>query len=53
MSSEKVGYMIKNAREANVQEETRAQSKGPCFVFIRIRRLTNMVMDVHKETVKL
>ena len=39
------------AREANVQGQTRAQSKGPCSVFIRIRRLTN-VMDVPKETTK-
>ena len=40
-----------NTREANVQEETRALSKGPCSVFIRIRRLSNM-MDVQKETIK-
>ena len=39
---------------ANVQggEGTRAQNKGPCPVFIQIRRLTNM-MGVYKETEKL
>ena len=40
-----------NVREANVRKETRAMSKGPCSVFIKIRRLTD-VMDVHKETMK-
>ena len=39
-------------REANVWEETRVLSKGPCSIFIRIRRLTN-VMDVHEEAMKL
>ena len=38
---------------ANVQEETRAPNKGPCPVFIRIRRLMNMAMNVHKETMNL
>ena len=36
---------------ANVPENTGAPIKGPCSVFIRIRRLRNMVMDVHKETI--
>ena len=40
-----------NTREANVQEETRAPSKGLYSAFIRIRRLTN-VMGVQKETMK-
>ena len=40
-----------NMREANVWEETRALSKHPFSVFIRIRRLTYM-MDVQKETIK-
>ena len=40
-----------NTREANVQEETRALSKGPCSVLIRIRKLIS-VMDVQKETMK-
>lgn len=35
---------------ANVWEKTRALIKGPFSIFIRIRRLTNMVLDVlHKE----
>ena len=46
------GCRIKCVREPNVPEETRAQSKGPCSIFIRIRRLTN-VMGVNKETMKL
>ena len=37
---------------ANVREKTRALNKGPCPVFIKIRRLTN-VMGVHKEKKKL
>ena len=37
-------------REANVQEETRAPSKGPSSVFIRIRRLT-YVIDMQKQTI--
>ena len=53
MYSKKAERRIKNAREANVWEKTRALSMGPYSVFIRIRRLTNMVMDVHKETMKL
>ena len=40
-----------NVREAYDQEETRALSKGPCSIFIRIRRLTNM-MFMQKETMK-
>ena len=52
MSSKKAGCRIRNAREANVQEETRVPSKGPCSIFIRIRGLRNMVMDMHKETMK-
>ena len=40
-----------NTREANVWEVTGAPSKGHCFIFIRSRRLTN-VMDVQKETIK-
>ena len=40
-----------NMREANVWEETRTLSKDPCSVFIRIRRLIN-VIHVQKETVK-
>ena len=51
MSSKRADAEL-NRREANVWEETRAPSKSPCSVFIRIRRLTNMVMDVHKETTK-
>ena len=51
MPSKRAGLRIKMPREANVREETRALSKGPCSVFIRIRRLTS-VMDVHKETMK-
>ena len=50
MSSERVDAELIE-REANVQEETRAGSKGPCSFFIRIRRLTN-VIDVQKETLK-
>ena len=50
MSSKRVDAEL-NTREANVGEETRAQSKGPCSVFTRIRRLTN-VMDMQKETIK-
>ena len=41
---------------ANVWDQTRAPNKGPSPIFIRIRRLTNMVMDVmdvHKETMNL
>ena len=52
MSSKRVGCRIENAREANVREKARALSKGPCSIFIRIRRLTS-VMGVHKETMKL
>ena len=52
LSSKKVGRRIKNAREANVREETRASSKGLCSIFIRMRRLTNVVMGMHKETMK-
>ena len=37
---------------ANVQEKTRAPNKGPCPIFIKIRRLTN-VMGMHKETMNL
>ena len=37
---------------ADVQEKTRAPNKGPCPVFIQIRRLAN-VMDMYKETKKL
>ena len=44
-----MGHRIKNVREANVWEEARAPSKGSCSVFIRIRRLTNVVMGAHKE----
>ena len=51
MSSKTAGRRIENAREANVWEETRALSKGPWSIFIKIRRLTS-VMDVHKETMK-
>ena len=51
MSSKKAGCRIKNGREANVQEETTALSKGPCSIFIRIRRLTSVV-GVHRETMK-
>ena len=47
-----MGHRIENVREANVRKETRAPSKGPCSVFIGIRRLTSM-MDLYKETVKL
>ena len=43
MSSKRVDKEL-NMREADVQEETRAPSKGPCSVFIRIRRLTNVMM---------
>ena len=50
MSSKRADAEL-STREANVQEETRAQSKGPCSVLIRIGRLTDM-MDVHKETMK-
>ena len=50
MSSKRVDAEL-NTREANVQEETRALSKGPCSVFIRIGRLKCM-MDVQKETIK-
>ena len=46
-----MGCRIENVREANVRQETRAPSKGPCSVFIGIRRLTSM-MDMHKETMK-
>ena len=52
MSSKKVGCRMKNVREANVWEEARAPSKGPCSFYIRIRRLTKVVMGVHKETMK-
>ena len=52
MSSKREGCRIKNVREANVWEETRAPSKGPCSIFIRIRRLTIVVIYVHKETMK-
>lgn len=38
-------------REANVREDTRALTKGPCSIFIRIRRVTN-VKDRQKETMK-
>ena len=38
---------------ANVLEKTRDPNKGPCPVFITIRRLTNMAMDIHKETMNL
>ena len=51
MSSKKAGRRIKIREVANVREETRAPIKGPCSVFIRIRRLTN-VMDVQEETMK-
>ena len=37
-----------NASEANVREETRAPSKGPCSAFIRIWRLTGL-MGVHRD----
>ena len=47
MSNKRVDTEL-NMREANVWEETRALSKGPCFVFIRIRRLTN-VMGMHRQ----
>ena len=50
MSSKRADAEL-NMREANVQDETRDLSKGPCSVFIRIRRLTN-VMDMQKETIK-
>ena len=40
-----------NMREANVQEEKRAPSNGPCSIVSRIRRLT-YIMDVQKETIK-
>ena len=51
LSSKKAGRRIKNAREANVREETRARSEGPCSVLIRIKRLIS-VMGVHRETMK-
>ena len=38
---------------ANVREKTKAPNKGPYPVFIRIRRLTNILVDVHKETINL
>ena len=47
--SSKRGDAEMNAREANVYEETRALSKGPFSIFIRIRGLT-YVADVQKET---
>ena len=50
MSSKRADAEL-NMREASVREETRALSKGPCSVFIRIRRLTSM-MNVHKEIMK-
>ena len=50
MSSKRADAEL-NMREANVPEETRALSKGPCSIVIRIRRLTN-VMDVQLETMK-
>ena len=37
---------------ANVWEKTRAPNKGPCSIFVKIRRLTN-VMGVHKEIMNL
>ena len=37
---------------ADVWEKTRAPNKGPCPIFIQIRRLTN-AMGVHRETKKL
>ena len=53
MFRKKAGHRIKNAREAKFPEKTRAPSKGPCSIFIRIGRLTNVVMSMHKETMKL
>ena len=53
LSSKKVGRRIKMREMANVWEKTRAPNKVPCPIFIRIRRLTNMVMDVHKKTMNL
>ena len=44
---------LKLQEMANVQEKTRAQLRVLALVFIRIRRLTNMVIDIHKETMKL
>ena len=38
-----------NTREAYFWEETRAPSKGPCSIFIRIRRLTNVMDDGRAE----
>ena len=48
LSSKRAGHKIENAREADVQEETRAPSKGPGSIFIRIRRLTS-VMGTHRD----
>ena len=52
MSSKKAGFRIKMQEMANVWGKRRAPIKGPSSVFIMIKRLTNMVMDVHKETMK-
>ena len=38
-----------NTREAYFWEERRAPSKGPCSIFIRIRRLTNVMDDGRAE----
>ena len=51
LSRTRAGGINKNAREGNVLEATRALSKGPCSIFIKIRSLTSM-MDVRKETTK-
>ena len=53
MFSKKAGHRNKMREIANVGKKTRAPVKGPCSVFIRIRRLTNMVMDIHKKTMNL
>ena len=50
MSSKRADAEL-NAREANVEEETRASSNGPCSIFIRIRRLTDM-MGMQKGTMR-
>ena len=51
MASKRADAGLKQ-KMANVQEKTRAPNKGPCPIFIKIRRLTNE-MGAHKETMNL
>ena len=52
MSSKRADTGLKQEM-ANAREKTKAPNKGPCPIFIRIRRLTNMAIDVHKGTMNL